>query len=83
MTINLASDLTIVKYGTYPYCGQNNVSTKRGRCCSISCLGLNKAFDTVNREILLRKLSKYGIQGVVLKWFQSYLDNKKTKSHLL
>ena len=39
-------------------------------------LDFKKAFDTVNHEILLQKLSYYGIKDISLKWFESYLDNR-------
>ena len=37
---------------------------------------LQKAFDTVNHNILLHKLSYYGIRGITNDWFSSYLSNR-------
>ena len=38
---------------------------------------LQKAFDTVDHNILLRKLDHYGIRGLSNSWFKSYLSNRK------
>ena len=39
-------------------------------------IDLKKAFDTVHHRILLRKLYAYGIRGILLKWFESYLTDR-------
>ena len=39
-------------------------------------LDLKRAFETIDRQILLKKLQYYGIGGNVLKWFQQYLSNR-------
>ena len=37
---------------------------------------IKKAFDSVNHRILLRKLYSYGIRGITLEWFKSYLKDR-------
>ena len=38
---------------------------------------LQKAFGTVEHDILLAKLEHYGIRGLSNEWFRSYLSNRK------
>ena len=49
----------------------------RGKYTGLIFIDLKKAFDTVNHDILLKQLEKYGIRGLELDWFTSYLQERK------
>ena len=53
---------------------QNAIENKLFSCRIF--LDLTKAFDTVDHNILIRKLEHYGIRGLLGDWFRSYLTNR-------
>ena len=48
-----------------------------GRLVGVVFIDLKKAFDTVDHEILSRKLDLYGVHQRELSWFKSYLSDRK------
>ena len=52
-------------------------SLEKGRFGCGIFIDLQKAFDAVNHEILLKKMEHYCIRGTALNLFTLYLDNRK------
>lgn len=50
---------------------------EKGQITSITLCDLSKAFDCVSHNILLDKLKYYGVEGLALTFFTSYLSNRK------
>ena len=48
----------------------------KGEINILTMLDLSKGFDVINRDILLYKLSKYGVSESSLNWFASYLSER-------
>ena len=47
-----------------------------GKMVGVIFLDLKRAFETVDRIRLLEKLEQYGMRGMVLEWFRTYLSNR-------
>ena len=55
-----------IKYSIYRKCTPANIY-----------IGISKAFDTLNFDILLYKLHYYEIRDIALKLLKSYISNRK------
>lgn len=53
----------------------NSLNKERDRVAV--CLDLSKAFDSVDHDLLVMKMEKYGIRGNSSQLFRSYLSNRK------
>ena len=51
-----------------------------GELCRAVFLDLTKAFDTVDHDILLSKLSAIGVSPSTLQWFKSYPSHRKQRT---
>ena len=56
------------------------LQANRGRCTLATFVDLKKAFDTVNREILTKKLEHLGIRNKNLVWIKSYLSERRQRT---
>ena len=54
-------------------------SINKGKTVTMVFLDISKAFDKVWHEGLLFKLKTFGIEGSLLLWFRSYLDNRRQR----
>lgn len=50
---------------------------ERGNIAVALYLDISKAFDTVDHDILIDKLYSYGVRGLVLQWFSTYLRGRR------
>ena len=71
----LHSTITTVLEATDSWAYNND----QGNVNAVVFLDLKKAFDTIDHDILLSKLMKYGVHGTSYDWFRSYLDCRKQR----
>ena len=45
-------------------------------------IDLQKAFDTINHDILIKKMTFLGFSEETTNWFKSYLTNRKFVVHI-
>ena len=58
------------------------ISIDRGLLNWVIFIDLKKAFETIDHEIILKKLTKYGVEQDALKWFKSFLTNRMQRCNV-
>ena len=53
------------------------LNMEQGKLCGALFIDLTKAFDTVDHQIMLCKLSEIGLSETSLHWFRSYLTGRQ------
>ena len=69
---NHGTDLALISLVDYI----SNALSQGELVCGVF-LDFSKAFDTINHKILLNKLYKYGIRGILLNLFDDYLSQRE------
>ena len=59
-----------------------SVNIDNGFLNGVVFIDLKKAFDTIDHEIILRKMSYFGADQETITWFQSYLSNRTQRCNV-
>ena len=87
--INFLNKYEILYKSQYGFCSQQSCEQavqellakilqlqENGHQTASIFMDLLKAFDTLNHGLLLQKMERYGIRGLPLQWFTSYLNGQ-------
>ena len=57
-----------------------HINLDKGYCTDVVYFDFSKAFDSVSHDIILEKLKfQFGVDGLLLKFLKSYLENRKQR----
>ena len=59
------------------FCTRRVDNIDNGILTTVCFLDIKKCFDSIDHDILIAKLCKYGIWNMELQWFKSYLQNRR------